>query len=424
LPVSHDVLHPALGHERGWDPAEGRLRRLAIQVLVPSLAFFLLFGCGRGNSNGAPPGFNAKGTIPQPEYLQSNQTTVPVRLLSPNVHGSEGLEDSTWLTRFPPERAVGELDSGGPGDLGDLADAAVTSAGEVIILDRSFGTLRVFDRTGTLLQTARGFGGGPGEFQDPLAVSLTEGDTILVADLMALIHRFVRLEGGWEFLDRIRIEGVTPKDVCKTDGKIFALGSRYTSGPQSEEWSFSFEGSIHQITRDGSVAQSFSVPYRSENSLVVERLADGVLACDPAGGRLWVGYGALGEVHAFTADGGLRWIARVGDFEHSLLVDDQGGIVPDSRPGRLDILNSLFLASPDALLLNIDTWRFGDAGMARDSLSRFVALDPETGERIAEGMSARLLGGSDGTVVAAKNDPFPQFVILSADNGGGERDGP
>jgi hypothetical protein len=141
--------------------------------------------------------------------------------------------------------------------LGELIDAVVTATGEVVVLDGSHGMLRVYDRSGGALLTVGQPGEGPGEFEDPVAVANGPGDTILVADRMAMIHRFVRGPNEWAFIDRISTNEVQPEDVCSLDGRIFVYGKRYAVDETSEDGLPSFAGTIHEIDSDGSVVRSF-----------------------------------------------------------------------------------------------------------------------------------------------------------------------
>ena len=89
---------------------------------------------------------------------------------------------------------IGDLDGGDETTFALLWDAAVTDAGEVLILDRIQAVVRVFTATGDYLYTLGGQGEGPGELRVPEAVLISPGGD-LVADGQRLWQ--ARIEEFW-----------------------------------------------------------------------------------------------------------------------------------------------------------------------------------------------------------------------------------
>lgn len=325
----------------------------------------------------------------------------------------------SWLWSAEDGTAVGTRDGPEEFTLGEILDADVSFTDELAILDQSFGSVRIFDRSGMPAQVLGGFGEGPGEFEDPIAISFGPLDTLLVADRGVLIHKFGRTGDTLVFSNRIRLKGIVPQDACSAGGDLFVLGERYVAEAGSGDWSPSFLGSVHKVSDQGEVEKSFSVPYLTEDPLEFQRFSVGVLACDAPNGRVWIGYGPLGEIHAYGADGDLLWISKLEGFRHSLFKDERGGIVPDMSADRVDMLRSIFYLSPEALVATVESWTFEETGLELDTEARIIVINPDTGEVRAAGAGWNLLGGSALSAVAVRNAPFPQFVPLAASGMGG-----
>ena len=63
-----------------------------------------------------------------------------------------------------------------------VSAAARQSDGDMVVVDEGARTVRLYDGEGVFLRTLGGPGSGPGEFQAPGAVLVTEGDTLVVWD--------------------------------------------------------------------------------------------------------------------------------------------------------------------------------------------------------------------------------------------------
>ena len=113
---------------------------------------------------------DATDTVVETETI--GDTTV-VRTVSGSVWG----EDATLV----PEVSIGELD--GPEEylFGSVRSIAVDDDHNVYILDGQARHVRVFDSAGTYVKTLGGPGEGPGEFQVPIGVAISDG-RLLVRD--------------------------------------------------------------------------------------------------------------------------------------------------------------------------------------------------------------------------------------------------
>ena len=98
---------------------------------------------------------------------------------------------------------------------------------------------------------------------------------------------------------------------------------------------------------------------------VIRHFAAARLACDgEEGGRLWVGYSALGEVHHLTGAGELRWIGRMAGFESPPLHQSiypfstsVGGDPNQAFPVTADRITDVSQVSPEVLSVQVTRTR-------------------------------------------------------------------
>jgi len=107
---------------------------------------------------------------------------------------------------------------------GAIAGVCVSSAGDIVVVDRQVGSVRVFDSGGHLARTFAGLGAGPGELGGTLAGCFVgPGDTIAIPDLQ--LYRVSR------FLIDGTVVGAVPFDIgagiplrwaMRRDGRLLA----------------------------------------------------------------------------------------------------------------------------------------------------------------------------------------------------------
>jgi len=97
-------------------------------------------------------------------------------------HGPQWGDGEAWSVSPEPHQTIGALDGPEEYQLVAVSSATRQSDGDVVIVDDGARTVRLYDREGVFLKTLGGPGSGPGEFQAPGAVLVTNGDTLVVWD--------------------------------------------------------------------------------------------------------------------------------------------------------------------------------------------------------------------------------------------------
>jgi hypothetical protein len=84
--------------------------------------------------------------------------------------------------RIVEDLRIGALDGGGPEMFGSITAIAVSSQGEIAVLEDQAQEVRIFDPMGAHLRTIGRKGEGPGEFEGAISVHYDGGDRLWVAD--------------------------------------------------------------------------------------------------------------------------------------------------------------------------------------------------------------------------------------------------
>ncbi len=96
-----------------------------------------------------------------------------------------------WSVSAEPRVTIGVLDGPAEYQLFDVVAAARQSDGDIVVVDGGTREVRLYDGDGVFLTKLGGRGSGPGEFQNPVQVLVTPGDTLLVwDDELARVTRF------------------------------------------------------------------------------------------------------------------------------------------------------------------------------------------------------------------------------------------
>ena len=196
--------------------------------------------------------------------------------------------------------------------------------GAVFVLDQEAGEIRAFDVEGKFLGVKAAPGEGPGELRD-------------TGRFMRSIHyeptsRVLRILGG-NMLMQLRYEEsgtmssgqdvvvpVHARGICFIKDRIFVHGYDPGGG----------DGSIHELSAEGNVVQSFGAVYESPNEFIRGLITRwGQLACSAKHGILAQISTSIPVMSAFTAHGDLVWRVRFADIDPQ----KQGERWDDEGPG-------------------------------------------------------------------------------------------
>jgi len=235
------------------------------------------------------------------------------------TQGEKRTEGSPWVPEIDemiassrPGFTVGQREGPSEYALGDVIDAAISSSGELYVLDRQTSGVSVYDSTGEFKYQIGRRGDGPGEFGAPAKIALTSERELIVLDMWQRIHRFSQTGEGLEYQDRLEIDAA-PRDICRTPSFwiVHVTGRERILDRYGEGFTFS---------------ESFAVPYRYSTPLIRDRVNRGGIACSKESERIFYAPSLSDRIEAYDAGTGrLRWHTRLEQLAPGRIVEENDG---------------------------------------------------------------------------------------------------
>ncbi len=305
---------------------------------------------------------------------------------------------------------IGDVDGPEETTLALPWDAAVTPAGEVLILDRIQAVVRAFTVTGDYLYALGGLGEGPGEFQVPEAVLYSPAGDLIVVDQAQLIHRFGRHGDRFEYRDRGRFEG-SAYDACLAGNQLVLHAMRPGIQPEI----------LYRLLDDPSEEVGFAVPYRYSRPLAYEAVSRGQIACASrsadAGGVAVIAYRVRNAIEGYgIADGRRLWHARIDGLQPSEIRERREGRAVGTGIFDNEAVHFLSRVAGGNGVPVFVQHRFS---VREDVLNRTgrhrietYALDPQTGEGEFWGDSLPpMLAVTEDHAVFSYDNPYPRVEV-------------
>ena len=400
-----------------WGEPGGRLLR-TVEISWLALVLVMLGGCQEYRDPADAWAEDPDAIVhPVKDSLLSSIANVPVFFLSiddrPNPKAT-GLIAA--LADFGKDSVFGQFD--GPVDsvLGELIDATVLSNGEIAVLDRNYGLVRLFSPAMKPRTVLGGFGEGPGEVEDPVAIFEHPRGWITVVDADGVrLERFSleRPEGNTE---RSPLPVYWAYDGCGIGDRSFVVGTNVAFDFEQRTANLLSPGVVHELDLAGELVNSFAIPYSNMREYEVSS-AYGMayLECEDTqqGGRIWVAYSILGEVHSMDTSGELHWIARLSDLRYPNLIQTPTAMGMDPEQTELiEFITNISLLSDSVLAIHVTSVR-RFSRTERDTSVRTYLLEKETGQFLGGFRgSHQVLGGGQGQAVLYEASPHPQISLV------------
>lgn len=288
-------------------------------------------------------------------------------------------------------------DEEGPAVFGEITDAAIDGAGNILVLDRQAVRVSVFDPEGGFLGSFGGRGDGPEELREPRHFTLLGADRIAVP-IPGRIKVFRPEEGQWRLDDLMELSMVT-NDVCSTsDDRLFVSA-----------WQEEGNTTVHEIAGAG-IVSSFGTGYPSDNWLLQFQMSEGLIACMDHPARLAYAFRYAPHVRMFAFDGSLLWNAALSDHT-SIEITTTPGSVSMSPTDDYDLLASIRGTPSGHIILQYAHRRAGN-----DSHLRTYLVDGATGSGalVNRDLPSIKFIGPD-SYIAAFADPYPRIEVREVD---------
>ena len=309
------------------------------------------------------------------------------------------------------KNTVGTLDEPAVLQFGSVRGAARDQWGKLFVLDGQASELRVFDglqesgRPGGAIRVVGGEGEGPGQFQAPVALSISAEDSaVAVFESNGRVSLFHNSEDSVRYL-RLQQLRMDVHDGCLLGNTLVVAGRN----PESA-------GSIHLFTLEGRWIRSFGEFYDSDNPFVVETLGQTRVAC-LAGERGIVSAPVLlPEVRRYAPNGELLWLTVLDDLSPVYVGEYPHGGVEAGTPeeGYHGTTGVAVYDATDLLLLQVAFVQRGDPPPGDEDRPLTYVIDLGTGEGAMVSRSIpRVLHVSGAGAVLSRRFPFPTVEFIA-----------
>jgi hypothetical protein len=293
---------------------------------------------------------------------------------------------------------------------GSIVDAIVHDDSSVALLDAQAGVVRLISPNGSVVHVVGGFGKGPGELAEPVALFEAPSGSPSVVDAEGRRIQEFDIHGSNQS-PSLRLS-MLPQDACVIGGRHFVLGPLLTND-STGALAMKTVALIHEVDGSGSVRRSFSTPYRYSNLVLSYTYGVGRLTCH--GDWMWAAYSVLGEIHALRPSGELYWIAKLTDLRFPKQIE-AGNRIGSDPAGTLtrELITNISLISSDVLAVQVQSRQRPDISTRTWTTSyRTYLLQARTGLPIAAfSADHEVIGGGHGKAVLYRADPHPQVQVV------------
>jgi len=215
-------------------------------ILVPALLFAA--ACG-GEAGGAA------------DWAGTMEDSAGVQLVKNSLTPLWG-EGDAWV--LEEVMTIGEAAGNPDYQFGQIAGIAITSDGQIVLVDQQAQQLKVFDPTGTYVRTIGRAGSGPGEFGPGVGpVLIGRGDTLIVPDLGNQRVNILKSDGSEPADFRMSFERGIPArwDMTETGDLVYQL--RALNLPNTEQRETL--DLIATVSYTGEIVDTLLTPARGES---------------------------------------------------------------------------------------------------------------------------------------------------------------
>lgn len=338
-------------------------------------------------------------------YHPDEQNSIPDGSLSSHIRSdlSTGVGESAFLARqlatLVPGMSVGQASGDGSLMFSRVTAAAIDRSGDLFVVDRSLGVVRVFDERGSY-KTEFG-AGGPRGLASPEAIAVYGDGRVAVLDKgtpEAAVKQYRRSGQSYQFVGAIPAEA-NADDLCQANDELFVRATAPIEADGKLIWRFA---------SDGSQAGSFGRAYKTNNVLVRGRMSAGRIACVPTSRMVIAMSDRLPYVWGYTESGELKWVARFADINLPMIeegFDAQGGFFHISRQKAFDLPITLVPLTPTTVLVQWASVSGGSDGKLT-AIHSFV-IDVRTGNGAYSGSALpQVLTARWPQVITLQREPF------------------
>lgn len=289
---------------------------------------------------------------------------------------------------------------------GSIQGIAVSSRGDIYILDGRFNRVVVFREDGSVESTFGAPGFGPFEFQAPTAIDVDARQELIVVDRYKQIKVFTKNDSSFQHRKTLSVDFV-PEGVCHLGDRLYVRGW-LPSGLI-----------IHQFEPDNRYVRSFGAGYKSDVPLVRQQLSRGLIACSSGAGVVVVSFGYFPFLYAYSPDGQLLWVSQIADFHPAEILSTVGppAAITYKKGAGYDTIVSLVPIGSRFIIAQVARRYELDPGTERRDFRTYL-ISAEDGKGLYLGDALPpIVAAQLPRIYAVKYAPSPEVLILSVDSG-------
>ena len=192
-----------------------------------------------------------------------------------------------------------------------LLNFDIDQNGTMYYVDLMYSQVRAYGYDGEFIADVSTSGGGPGEFRQPLGLSVIEdGRKIIVGDI-EVDHVFRREEDIFNLIS-------TNRPAYKGHALCAMNGYYYNQSYVEEQ----HDGVIHKYTLDGNWENSFGKPYNYKKPFIVSMIMlDAMLACNVKHGVIAQVTNHIPVMTGYSEDGEVLWQVTFSDYRSGTVLE-------------------------------------------------------------------------------------------------------
>lgn len=308
---------------------------------------------------------------------------------------------------------IGSESVPGPELFGVIADVARDGGGNVHVLDRSAGEVRVFDASGAFVASFGGEGQGPDEFRSPEKLVVLSDRRAVIGDRGGPAKVFAPSGSGYELVGPLLRDrpsaALQVDDMCSAGDRIF-VHSRNLVDPNGDSLV------IHEVSPDGDVLGSLAAAYKSEFARDRTVRSFGTVACADEPVSIVYGNYYFPIVKAYAPDGRQLWTALIEDHTQAPVYQNnpsQSTVDPRGFPSEyvynIQASRRGFLVLQTALYETVGEGEDREWQVVR---RRTYLVDGATGEGgLVSDRLPTISWMGDSTFVAEWSFPYPRIEV-------------
>ncbi|WP_425155537.1 hypothetical protein [Candidatus Palauibacter sp.] len=300
---------------------------------------------------------------------------------------------------------IGVLEGSRALEFGSIEGAERDAYGRLFVLDGQASELRVFADEGAGLepwQLLGGAGTGPGEFQQPSALSVAPTGPAVVFERSGRAHRFSIQEDGVMYVGTNQFL-MTIYDGC-TAGNTLALTG---AGPDHP-------GAVHVFDTTNQRVRSFAQLYRTDNASLRLQIQTARVACLRLTGGILLAPLFLPELRRYGPSGELVWWTRLEGLKPIYLAESSDGNVAIGTPedGYHRTLGVHVEESGGVVILQVGhiTREARARGELDEVLTYILSLESGEGALVGRRVSEIRHVDEEG-IVFSRTNPFPTLRL-------------